>query len=168
MNNFIKKPSMIDVYISDTGSSSIQNIINDIKIKHIESMSQPYNFNVESDPTDIKNQIPSYGYTQLQYISFTLNDKPKEDKGYILTIIEELLGAITNDIFDTPINNSNHGLDKLYDDLLFMYDINNYLIVDKLDLIIESRCIGSTKSVNIMIDPKYVTVMRKTFIGDKN
>lgn len=167
MNNFIKKPSMIDVYISDTGSISIQNIINNMKIKHIESISQPYTFNVESDPTNIKNQTPSYGYTQLQYISFTLNDKPKENKGYILTIIEELLGAITNDTFDTPINNSNHGLDKLYDDLLFMYDINNYLITDKLDLIIESRYIDSTKNVNIMIDPKYVSAIRTSFIDNK-
>lgn len=168
MNNFIKKPSMIDMYINDTGSIGIQNIINNIKIKHIESISQPYTFNVESDPTNIKNQTPSYGYTQLQYISFTLNDKPKENKRYILTIIEELLGAITNDTFDTPINNSNHGLDKLYDDLLFMYDINNYLITDKLDMIIESRCNGSIKSVNIIIDPKYVSAMRKTCIDDKN
>ncbi len=39
--------------------------------------------------------------------------------------------------------------------------------MDKLNLIIESRCIGSTKSVNIMIDPKYVSAMRTTFIDNK-
>ncbi len=40
--------------------------------------------------------------------------------------------------------------------------------MDKLNLIIESRCIDSIKNVNIIIDPKYVSAMRKTFIGDKN
>lgn len=40
--------------------------------------------------------------------------------------------------------------------------------MDKLNLIIESRCNGSIKNVSIIIDPQYVNVMRRTFIGDKN
>ncbi len=39
--------------------------------------------------------------------------------------------------------------------------------MDKLNLIIESRCIDSIKNVNIIIDPRYVSAIQRMFIDDR-
>lgn len=164
---FLTKPRTFDIYIKHSKNDNVKTFTNDIHMKYIDSISKPYTLVMKTDPSDFKKQSTLSSIDlETQCISLRLRDNQKNIISYVDQFIEELSMLCSDDCYDSPVYESEHGLDKLYNDLMFIFNMNGCLQRNKIDMSITFNHNSLNKLIFIKIDDIYVSDLR-IFLSDQ-